>query len=403
MLTVLRQRNFALLWVGGLTSSIGSTMLIIALPFYVYARTGSTLATGAMFIAETVPSVLLSSVAGVFVDRWDRRRTMIVADVSRATLLPLLLTIQTRDGLWAIYVVAAAESAISQFFAPANGALLPRLVGERQLIAANSLTALGTNLTLLIAPSLGGALLGLLGLPSIVLADSASYLVSAALVALIRAPSEAMTRTVRTQATALAPWKRIWREWVDGLRAMFSDRTLTALVVVMGLSSLAQGIFTVLLAPLVKDVLLGGALVFGGLATAQGIGGLLGGLVVGGIGQVTTPERLIGLALVALGVLVLIMVNMPIMALAVVLFALAGMATVAEGIGAQTVLQDRVADRYRGRILGAIGATGAVLTLGGMGLASGLTDHLGIVPILDVAGGFWLLAGVVAGVALPKS
>lgn len=158
-----------------------------------------------------------------------------------------------------------------------------------------------------------------------------------------------------------------------------------------------------LLAPLVKDVLLGGALVFGGLATAQGIGGLLGGLVVGGISQVATPERLIGLALVALGVLVLIMVNVPIIALAVVLFALAGMATVAEGIGAQTVLQDRVADRYRGRILGAIGTTGAVLTLGGMGLASGLTDHLGIVPVLDVAGGFWLLAGVVAGAALPKS
>jgi len=268
------------------------------------------------------------------------------------------------------------------------------------MIAANSLTALGTNLTLLIAPSLGGALLGLLGLPSIVLADSASYLVSAALVALIRAPSEAMTRTVMAQATALAPWKRIWREWVDGLRAMFSDRTLTALVVVMGLSSLAQGIFTVLLAPLVKDVLLGSALVFGGLATAQGIGGLLGGLLGGGIGRVATPERLIGFALVALGVLVLILVNVPIIALAVVLFALAGIATVVEGIGAQTVLQGRVTDWYRGRILGAIGATGAVLTLGGMGLASELTDHLGIVPVLDVAGGVWLLAGVVAVVTL---
>ncbi len=135
MLTVLRQRNFALLWVGGLTSSIGSTMLIIALPFYVYTRTGSTLATGAMFIAGTIPSIILSSVAGVFVDRWDRRRTMILADLSRAALLPLLLAIQTRDGLWAIYVVAAAESAISQFFGPANGALLPRLVRDRQLLA----------------------------------------------------------------------------------------------------------------------------------------------------------------------------------------------------------------------------------------------------------------------------
>ncbi len=133
MLTVLRQRDFALLWVGGLASSIGSTMLVIALPFYVYTRTGSALATGAMFIAEMVPAVLLGSVAGVFVDRWDRQRTMIVADVSRAALLPLLLTIQTRDGLWAIYVVAAAESAISQLFAPANGPSVTVAVTSRNL------------------------------------------------------------------------------------------------------------------------------------------------------------------------------------------------------------------------------------------------------------------------------
>jgi len=400
VLTVLRQRNVALLWVGGLASSIGSTMLVIALPFYVYTRTGSTLATGAMFIAETVPAVLLGSVAGVFVDRWDRRRTMIVADVSRAALLPLLLTIQTRDGLWAIYVVAAAESAISQFFAPASGALLPCLVGERDLITANSLTALATNLALLVAPSIGGALLGLLGLPIIVLADSASYLVSGALVALIRVPSETMPRTVRAQATALTPWKHIGHEWVDGLRVMVSDRTLTALMVVIGLSSVAQGIFTVLLAPLVKDVLLGSALVFGWLATAQGVGGLLGGLVVGWVGTIVTPERLVGLALLTVGGLVLILINVPLLALAVVLFALAGMAMVAEGVGVQTMLQGRVMDRYRGRTLGAIGTTGAVLTLGGMGLASGLSDRLGVVPVLDVAAGFWLLAGALAVVVL---
>jgi len=296
--------------------------------------------------------------------------------------------------------VAAAESAISQLFAPANGALLPRLVGERDLITANSLTALATNLTLLVAPSIGGALLGLLGLPSIVLADSASYLVSGALVALIRAPSEAMTRTGMAPAPSLAPWRRVGHEWVDGLRVMCGDRTLTALVVVMGLSSLAQGIFTVLLAPLVKDVLLGSALVFGWLATAQGVGGLLGGLVVGWVGRAVAPERLVGLALLAVGGLVLLMINVPLIALAAVLFALAGMAMVAEGVGVQTMLQGRVADRYRGRVLGAIATTGAVLTLGGMGLASGVSDHLGIVPVLDAAGGVWLLAGALAVVVL---
>lgn len=397
MLSVLRQRNFALLWVGGLTSSVGSTMLLIALPFYVYTRTSSTLATGAMFIAETVPAVLLGSVAGVFVDRWDRRRTMIIADISRAALLPLLLVVQTKDGLWAVYLVATVESVISQFFAPANGALLPRLVGERDLMAANSASALANNLTLLVAPSIGGALFGLLGLPSIVLADSASYLISAVFIASIQAEQQdKIIGDGEGKAEPAAAWRRTWREWIEGLRVMFSNPVLTVLVVVMGLSSLAQGAFTVLLAPLVKDVLHGSALAFGWLATAQGIGGLLGGLVVVALAKMAPPGRLIGLALVAVGLLVLVMVNLPILALAYLLFALAGVATVAEGVGARTLLQSRAPDRYRGRVLGAVGTTGALLTLGGMGAASGLTDRLGIVTVLDAAGGCWLLAGAVA-------
>ena len=73
MLTVLRHRNFALLWVGGLISVIGDRALMTALPFYVYQQTGSTLASAAMYAAFYLPSVLLGSVGGVFADRWDRK------------------------------------------------------------------------------------------------------------------------------------------------------------------------------------------------------------------------------------------------------------------------------------------------------------------------------------------
>ena len=87
MLAVLRQRNFSLLWFGGVLSVVGDFFLFIALPFFVYERTGSALATGAMFAAETLPRLLFGSVAGVFVDRWDRKKTMVFADVSRAVIL----------------------------------------------------------------------------------------------------------------------------------------------------------------------------------------------------------------------------------------------------------------------------------------------------------------------------
>ena len=92
MLAVLRQRDFVLLWLAGLVSIAGDLAFVIALPLHVYRLTDSTLATAATFAASSLPGVLFGSVAGVFVDRWDRKRTMIVADLLRAVmLLPLLL------------------------------------------------------------------------------------------------------------------------------------------------------------------------------------------------------------------------------------------------------------------------------------------------------------------------
>ena len=87
MLATLRQRNFALLWFGGLISFAGDWALIIALPVFVYDLTGSTLATGAMFIIQILPRVLLAPVAGVFVDRWDRKRVMVISDIIRGVIL----------------------------------------------------------------------------------------------------------------------------------------------------------------------------------------------------------------------------------------------------------------------------------------------------------------------------
>src|SRR5713101_2598217 len=100
MLSVLRQRNFGLLWFGQLISIIGDWVLFVALPFYVYDMTGSALATGTMFAAQLLPSLLLGSLAGVFVDRWNRKRVMIGADVLRGCVLLLLLVVRSPEQLW---------------------------------------------------------------------------------------------------------------------------------------------------------------------------------------------------------------------------------------------------------------------------------------------------------------
>ncbi len=183
MLTLLRRRNFALLWFAGLLSLVGDRALITALPFYVYQRTGSTLASGAMFFALYLPTLLLGSVAGVFVDRWNRKRLMVVTNLLQAAIILLLLVPLPAEWLWLIYLVFFAEIALSMFFEPAENALLPHLVPESDLIAANGLNELNNNLARLVGPPLGGMLLTLLGLHSVVLLDGVSFLVSALLIA----------------------------------------------------------------------------------------------------------------------------------------------------------------------------------------------------------------------------
>src|SRR5687768_3361806 len=124
MLALLRQRNFGLLWWGGLISMMGDWMLMIGLPVYVFQLSNSTLATGLVLITQVTPRIFLGSLAGVMVDRWNRKQTMVAANILLALgLLPLLL-VQSQEQLWIVYIVTFVQSVIRQFFGPAEGALL---------------------------------------------------------------------------------------------------------------------------------------------------------------------------------------------------------------------------------------------------------------------------------------
>src|SRR4051812_26063594 len=105
MIATLRQRDFSLLWFAGLISISGNWMLSIALPVAVYTLTGSTLAVGGMLLASTLPGILFGSFAGVFVDRWERRRTLVIVNLLQAvSILPLVL-VRSVDALWIVYLV----------------------------------------------------------------------------------------------------------------------------------------------------------------------------------------------------------------------------------------------------------------------------------------------------------
>jgi len=399
MLATLRQRNFGLLWSAGLISLAGDWMLRIALPIYVYQLTGSALATSTMLIAGMLPDLLFGSIAGVFVDRWDRKRTMVICNLLLAIGLLPLLAVRSAEQIWLLYLVAFFESTIAQFFGPAENALLPQLVGEDQLIAANSLNSLNNNLARLIGPALGGLVAGLLGIVGVALIDSATFLLAAALIVLIRgAFKPTKSPAADAPGSAAQAWAAVPREWLAGLRLIRRERVVMILFALIAITSLGEGVFGVLFVVFVNRVLGGGAQEIGWLMSAQAVGGLIGGVLVGWLGNKASAIALIGLGAVAFGLIDLAIFNYPAFlpgfTLALILFVAVGIPGVAMMTGMNTLLQSAVADEYRGRVFGAYSMTGALLALIGAALAGTLADRVGAVTLLNIQGVVYVAAGL---------
>jgi MFS family permease len=194
-------------------------------------------------------------------------------------------------------------------------------------------------------------------------------------------------------------------EWLDGLRLVRGDSTLTALFVIVGLVSVAQGLWGVVWVVWVvwvADVLRGGPVELGWLLAARGVGGLVGGALAGAAGGTVPPARLIGAGLVVWAALLLVLLHAPWLPLALGLQALAGVPAVLWAVANRTLLQARVPDRSRGRVFGALGALAATVGLGGTGVAGAAAGSVGALPLLDAACGLCLTAGLVAFLSLPS-
>jgi len=408
MFALLRRRDFALVWTASLISATGDWVLFIGLPIYVYQLTGSTLATSAMFVAELVPQIALGSVAGVFVDRWDRKRTMVVANlVLTVALLPLAF-VRSADLVWIVYVVAFTESLLARFLRPAEAAMLPRLVEKRDLVAANSLGAFAANTARLVGPTVGGIVAGLYGLGAVAAVDSATFLIAAALVTLVRtsgAPDRAAI--VDVSAVAAGRLRAFWREWVDGLSLVTRSRTIRVLFGLAALSSLGEGSFGVLFVVWVNRVIRGTALELGWFMTAQAVGGLVGGLVIVRITRGMSPRQVLGVASVAFGLLDALLFVSPLIrpeiVVSLVVIGIVGIAGVAFMAGFNAILQTSIDDAYRGRVFGAIFATMAVLRLASTVIAGVLGGIVSPIPLLiAMQSGSYVVLGLAALGLLPR-
>jgi MFS family permease len=405
MLATLRHRGFALVWFAGLISLLGDRAMLIALEYYVYQQTGSTLAMALAFTAYYLPTLLLGSIAGVFVDRWNRKRVMVVTNLAQTlAMLPLLL-VHPGQHTWVVYLVIFIGISMATFFQPAEGAILPHLVPEEYLVPANAMNSLSDNTARLAGPPIGGALVAWLGLGSVAIVDSATFLLAAILISFVSVPtrmSQAVTESVETVDEATSSWVAAWKEWLDGLRLVVTNRAIAGIFVVAVTTSFGGCMFDPLIAPWVRSVLHQNATVLGWISTTGAIGGILGGILLGQFGRGLPPARIFGAGTVLAGLILLAMYNLKVLPLVLILCFAKSIPLVGSGAGLQTLLQRDVPDEYRGRVYGGLGTSNALVGLASLWIAGSLAEAIGIVPVLSLACGITVLAGLLGLVLLTR-
>jgi MFS family permease len=404
-----RRPDLARLLGAGLVSMTGDWMVAVGLTYAVYDLTGSTMASAGVFLTSLVPQVLVGLVAGVLVDRWDRRRTMVVANlVLAAGLLPLLL-VDDAGAIWVVYPVLALEAVVETLFAPAEQAMLPRLVDESdssELVTANALNSQAGNVARLAGGALGGVLAALGGIPLVALADTGSFLVGALLVARIRTSGAVAPREESAEHEVRGRFAELRDEWVEGARVALASRTVRVLAAFVLITSFGEGIWGTLFAPYVRSVLDGGAEALGLISGIQAVGGVVGGLAVATFGSRWQPQRMLGFGALAFGLVDLAIALYPLGYVhawpAAVLMVVVGLPGAVVTAGMMTLFQQHTDDRERGRVFALLLLGRSASTVLGSLTAGVLGGTLGIVPVLAWQGCGYVLAGSVVVLLLVR-
>src|SRR5689334_442312 len=285
--------SFSALWAGQLISLFGDRLNQLALVAVVAISTGSALATGLVFFAATLPNLLLSPIAGTFVDRWDHKEVMVVSDILRGAIV-LVLPIAAVTNILLVYPLIFLVTSISIFFRPARIAVIPRIVRERDLLSANSALWVGETIADVIGYPLAGLFVALLGtaVPLAFWVDAATYLASAALLATIAIP-----RIARPEPEDAARRPRFVDELQAGWRFLQHETVLLANTLQGTVGQFALGLGIALTPTFAQITFTNSAFPwqasYGFLETGLGVGNLVGGFVIGLLGARFAKGRMV--------------------------------------------------------------------------------------------------------------
>jgi MFS family permease len=390
---VARSPSYFPLWLSQLVSSFGDTLHYIALVVLVFEITGRGAAVAALAVAEIVPVLLLGPVAGVVIDRFDRKAILIGADLFRGGLALSLLWPQ---GVEHTYVVAAGLAIGNTFFNATAQAVIPALTSEDERLAANSVAFSTGRLVQIVAASVAGGLIAVAGTSAAFGINAATFGCSALLLVRLHIPRHAG----QIAAEANRGLKRFLGDTRAGLRHALRDRFVSRLLIVQSLASFAVGATGPLLVVLSERHLRQPPSGFAWLIGAIGVGALLGPFIPNALAKDYRNVRWLFVPYVIRGVgdvLIAIFTPLPV---ALFIMFVYGLNTSTGNVVFSTTVQGAVPDAVRGRVFTLLDADWSALRLVSLALGAVMVDAVGIQPVFWMGGSLLVLAGVLGLVLL---
>jgi DHA3 family macrolide efflux protein-like MFS transporter len=384
MFAVFRKRDFTLLWFSQLISTSGSALTDLAAGILIYRETGSALSVGLMLMATALPALVVGLIAGVFVDRYDRKKIMIVSCLLRMVLvasIPAAVAININ----LLYVIVFINAAIAQFFDPAQESVIPDVATDEELAAANSFLSISSFGSTALGFAGAGLLASLASIEFAFYFDAATFLLAALLIVFV---------TVRPMEHEEDTSVRVV---VDGLRDGFrylSNSPILRNSFISGVPAyFAFGLWNVLLLPFAITILLATEFEYGLQEGLTSVGFVAGSLFMAKYTDRLREGQWVVIGMLGMGVLGILYGFTTTIAVAIVFVTLSGFLNAPPAIARRLILQRNTPREMRGRVFSTFGVLRDVIFLIGM-FAAGLADFVDIRLLVVISGVILVVTGI---------
>lgn len=392
------QVRFFTIWVGQAFSMFGSGLVQFALIWWITQTAGTATALSIATLVGFVPQVVLGPLAGTFVDRWNRRFTMMIAD-SITALCVLILAVLFALGIaqiWHIYVLMFIRSACGAFQFPAMQASTSLMVPKDQLTRIGGMNQTLNGLMSVLAPPAGALLISLIPMQAVLAVDVITAAIAVGSLFFVSIPQPPTNTPAHAHSESGSAQKTsLWQEMREGLRFVLGWRAMALIMLVSMVLNLVLTPTWSLIPLLVKNHFHGGAAQLATLEAASGISVIAGGLILsvwGGFKR-RAITSIIGVIGIGVGVFVVGLAPPNLFVVAIVGNVISGVSQVWANGGVMSIFQSLIPHHMQGRVMALVGSASMLMTPISLVIAGPVSDALGLQVWYWVGGGLCVLIG----------